>query len=67
MYVTDSLFYLQHLVGGNENDEDRMMFVSKYHEIIEDTNEPAVEKQSAEDIKDRMIAKSLRLASGEQK
>lgn len=67
MYVTDSLFYLQHLIGGGENDEDRMMFASKYHDVMEDANKPAVEIQSAEDIKDRMIAKSLRLASGEQK
>ena len=58
---------MQHLVGGGENDESRMMFASRYYEIIEEAEEPAIEKQSAEDIKNRMIEKSIRLASGDKK
>lgn len=66
MYVTDSLFYLQHLIGGNEEDENRMMFGSRYHELINSSNEQEIPQESAEDIKNRMIEKSLKLSSGER-
>ena len=66
MYVTDSLFYLQHLIGGNEEDENRMMFGSRYHELINISNEQEIPQESAEDIKNRMIEKSLKLSSGER-
>lgn len=61
MYVTDSLFFLQHLVGGNENDEERQMFGTKYRELLEEYNNPKPE-ESAKDIQDRIIAKSKKLA-----
>jgi hypothetical protein len=66
MYVTDSLFYLQHLIGGNEEDENRMMFGSRYRELINCSNEQEIPQESAEDIKNRMIEKSLKLSSGER-
>lgn len=66
MYVTDSLFYLQHLIGGNDEDENRMMFGSRYHELINSSNEQEIPHESAEDIKNRMIEKSLKLSSGER-
>ena len=66
MYVTDSLFYLQHLIGGNEEDENRMMFGSRYHELINSSNEQEIPQESAEDIKNRMIEKSLKLSSGDK-
>lgn len=66
MYVTDSLFHLQHLIGGNEEDENRMMFGSRYHELINSSNEQEIPQESAEDIKNRMIEKSLKLSSGER-
>lgn len=61
MYVTDSLFFLQHLVAQNENDNDRQMFSSKYRDIMESCREPEKE-ENAEEIRDRIINKANRLA-----
>lgn len=63
MYVTDSLFFLQHLVGGNEHDEDRQMFSSKYREIMDNIDNPKP-TESAEDIRERIIKKSQLLTGG---
>lgn len=63
MYVSDSLFYIQHLIGGNEEDEDRQMFGSKYREIIENHNNPKPQ-ESAEDIRERIISKTKKLTGG---
>ena len=64
MYVTDSLFFLQHLISGNENDENRQMFGVKFREII-DSNGNQEREESAEDIRNRIIEKSKKL-SGEK-
>lgn len=64
MYVTDSLFFLQHLVGGNDHDENRQLFTSKYRDILEQA-ENTKPVGSAEEIRENMISKSIRLASGE--
>lgn len=63
MYVTDSLFFLQHLIAGGENDDNRQMFASKYREILEQTENPKPQ-ESAEDIRERIISKSLSLTGG---
>lgn len=63
MYVTDSLFFLQHLVAGDENDADRQMFSSKYREIMENYDNPK-EEENAEDIRNRIIEKVNKLAGG---
>lgn len=63
MYVSDSLFYIQHLIGGNEEDEDRQMFGSKYREIIENHSNPKPQ-ESAEDIRERIISKTNKLTGG---
>lgn len=65
MYVTDSLFYLQHLIGGGKDDENRQMFNSKYREIMEEYQSPK-KKESANDIRERMISKSMLLMTGEE-
>ena len=64
MYVTDSLFFLQHLISGNENDENRQMFGSKFREIIE-SNGNQEREENAEEIRNRIIEKSKKL-SGEK-
>jgi len=61
MYVTDSLFFLQHLVAQNENDNDRQMFSSKYRDIMGSYNQPEKE-ENAEEIRERIINKANRLA-----
>lgn len=63
MYVTDSLFFLQHLVSGNENDENRQMFGAKYREIIGEYENPKKE-DDAEEIRNRIIEKSRKLSGG---
>lgn len=61
MYVTDSLFFLQHLIGGGEDDQDRKLFASKYRDIMQsyDNNK---EPEDADGIIDRMIEKSNKLS-----
>jgi hypothetical protein len=65
MYVTDSLFYLQHLVGGGKDDDNRQMFSSKYRDIMDEVHNPK-KKESANDIRERMISKSMLLVTGEK-
>lgn len=61
MYVTDSLFFLQHLVAQNENDDDRQMFSSKYRDIMENYENPK-DEEDAEEIRNRIIEKVNKLA-----
>lgn len=61
MYVTDSLFFLQHLIAQNENDNDRQMFSSKYRDIMDNYEYPEKE-ENAEEIRERIINKANRLA-----
>lgn len=61
MYVTDSLFFLQHILANNENDEDRQIFSIKFREIV-DSSKTVKPQESAVDIKERMIKKSQILA-----
>ena len=64
MYVTDSLFHLQHLIGGDEHDEDRVLHTDRFRDCIMEASKPEKPKQSAEDIKEKMIRKSLELTGG---
>ena len=63
MYVTDSLFFIQHIVAGGENDESRQMFNVKYRELFEDAEKP-VKQESAEEIQERIFSKAKMLAEG---
>ena len=63
MYVTDSLFFLQHLVAQEQNDENRQMFASRYREIMENYDNPK-EEENAEDIRNRIIEKVNKMAGG---
>lgn len=64
MYVSDSLFFLQHIVGGGEHDENRQLFASKYTEILDSFYNPKP-VENAEDIRERILKKS-RLLTGEE-
>lgn len=63
IYVADSLFFLQHLLNNDADDENKKMFSIRYDEMIKMLQEkPKAEKQpTAEEIKERMIAKSMNL------
>lgn len=68
MYVSDSLFFLQHLFTQADDQEHGTVFNMKLREIIQHYDEngnTALPKESADDIKNRMIEKSLAL-SGKQ-
>lgn len=69
MYVSDSLFFLQHLFTDADKDEDHGdMFAKKLRDIIFDNkqeNEKTAEEES-EDIMSRMIAKSEKLSGIKQ-
>ncbi len=69
MYVSDSLFFLQHLFTDADKDEDHgNMFARKLRDIIFDNkqeNEKTAEEES-EDIMSRMIAKSEKLSGIKQ-
>jgi hypothetical protein len=69
MYVSDSLFFLQHLFTDADKDEDHgNMFAKKLRDIIFDNkqeNEKTAEEES-EDIMSRMIAKSEKLSGIKQ-
>lgn len=69
MYVSDSLFFLQHLFTDADKDEDHgSMFARKLRDIIFDNkqeNEKTAEEES-EDIMSRMIAKSEKLSGIKQ-
>ena len=47
-------------MGGGENDENRQMFTSKFSEILDEFENPKP-KESADDIRERMINKSRML------
>ena len=61
MYVTDSLFFLQHLLANSENDENRQMFNIKYRELF-DKSEKSEKQESVEEIQERIISKARKLA-----
>lgn len=69
MYVSDSLFFLQHLFTDADKDEDHgNMFAKKLRDIIFDNkqeNEKTAEEET-EDIMSRMIAKSEKLSGIKQ-
>lgn len=56
MYVSDSLFYIQHLLG-NDGEDRHPIFSMKYRELIESLESPT-EQENADDIINRMIEKS---------
>lgn len=62
MYVADSLFFLQHLLAGGEDDENRQMFSTKLSEILEsyENNTPS-KQENPEEIQNRIIEKTRRL------
>ena len=67
MYVSDSLFFIQHMFTNKETDEDfGNVFTSKCRDIIRNYEEEKTEvkksQESAEDIKNRMIEKGLKLS-----
>lgn len=56
--MTNSLFYIQHLIANNENDEDRCMYAVKYQDLIDRSKKPVEEEEvDTEEIIDRMINK----------
>lgn len=62
MYVSDSLFFIQHLLG-NDGEENHAIFSMKYRELIEMMESP-VEQEDADDIINRMIKKSEDMING---
>lgn len=63
MYVADSLFFIQHLYTDEKDENHGTMFGMKLRDIFQQAYESNSEpKQSAEDIKNRMIAKSKALS-----
>lgn len=56
MYISDSLFYIQHLLG-NDGEEKHPIFSMKYRELMESLESPK-EEETADDIINRMIKKS---------
>lgn len=66
MYVSDSLFFIQHMFTNKETDEDfGTVFTTKFRDILHNYEEEKTEvkkpQDNAEDIKNRMIEKSLKL------
>lgn len=73
MYVSDSLFFIQHMFTDKENDENfGMIFTKKLSDVFKEQeqlkNNIIEEKhvETAEDIKNRMIAKSEKLSGAKQ-
>lgn len=67
MYVSDSLFFIQHMFTNKETDEDfGIVFTTKFRDILRNYEEEKTEvkkpQESAEDIKNRMIEKSIKLS-----
>lgn len=64
MYVADSLFFVQHLYTNPDDDEDHgSMFGMKLRDILQQYDEEDITpSESADDIKNRMIEKSLKLS-----
>lgn len=67
MYVSDSLFFIQHMFTNKETDEDfGNVFTMKFRDVIRNYEEEKTEvkkpAETAEDIVNRMIDKSLKLS-----
>lgn len=67
MYVSDSLFFIQHMFTNKETDEDfGNVFTTKFRDILHNYEEEKTEvkkpQDNAEDIKNRMIEKSIKLS-----
>ena len=67
MYVSDSLFFIQHMFTNKETDEDfGTVFTTKFRDILHNYEEEKTEvkkpQDNAEDIKNRMIEKSLKFS-----
>lgn len=67
MYVSDSLFFIQHMFTNKETDEDfGTVFTTKFRDILHNYEEEKTEvkkpQDNAEDIKNRMIEKSIKLS-----
>lgn len=67
MYVSDSLFFIQHMFTNKETDEDfGTVFTLKFRDMIRNYEEEKTEvkkpQESADDIKNRMIEKSIKLS-----
>ena len=62
MYVTDSLFYLQHLMGGGEDDDNRQVFNLKFRDLMERLDSvEKIKEENPDEIIDRMINKSFNM------
>ena len=62
MYVTDSLFYLQHIMGGGENDDNRQIFNLKFRDLMGKLESiDKVKEEDPDDIIERMINKSINM------
>lgn len=67
-YVSDSLFFIQHIFTDPEKDEDHgNMFALKVREILQQMEEGNIKtkEETPEDIINRMVNKSIAL-SGEK-
>lgn len=67
MYVSDSLFFIQHMFTNKETDEDfGTVFTLKFRDMLRNYEDEKTEAkkpvESAEDIKNRMIEKSKKLS-----
>ena len=56
-YVSDSLFFIQHILGGNEHDENRTMHTARFIDIIKEAQNPKP-RLNSEEIIERMLKKS---------
>ncbi len=61
-YVTDSLFFLQHVLAGLEDDENRQIFKVRLSDILDNPEKEKEAQQDPEEIKNRIIEKSKRIA-----
>ena len=62
MYVADSLFFLQHVISGLEDDENRKIFTMRLSDILDNPDNETEEQKNPEEIKNRIIEKSKRIA-----
>ena len=63
MYVADSLFFIQHLFTDEKDENHGSMFGMKLRDIFKEAYEGNIQpKETAEDIKNRMIEKSIALS-----